>query len=571
MLHELTIENFILIDSLTMVFDDRLNLLSGETGAGKSILIDAMGFVLGKKPDKTLIRSGQERAVVQAVFQVKPALADSLGEAYGIRPEEGLLVIQRELFSTGRSTARINGLVVTSGVLEAVGELLVDFHGQHAHQSLLHPKNHLGLLDTYIGPEAAALRQALQESVQALNALDRTMEAHGTDREALLRQLEVLRHDIAELERAQLSPGEDAALEEQFETLRHMEEIIQTLMMAGEVLNGEDSESFPVLKGLSEVTRRLGQVSPHSSDLRHFEKEFSELYHQCADLTKELARFADRLYFDEEKYRHISDRLDLINTLKRKYSADIDGLLQGLEQRCAEEERLTSALDMLAHYDQRRQALVQQYREQAERMTALRNQGAGHFVAALLKELKVLNLPHARLSFQIEPRRDPWGAGIHRDGADQVELMLSMNAGEPMRPLKAVASGGELSRLMLALKIVQSGGDAVNTLVFDEIDSGISGKTAAVVGEKLVEVSASHQVLCISHLAQICALGDRHFLIEKQAEDQQTTTRVLLLDKEGRKREVARIVGGAHLTETGIRAAEELLQVGETLRLRRDT
>lgn len=570
MLHELTVENFILIESLTMAFDPRLNILSGETGAGKSILIDAMGFVLGKKPDKSLIRMGHERAAVQATFLLSGLQETLLSEDFGIRSDEGLLIIHRELFSSGRSTARINGLIVTSGVLEGVGELLVDFHGQHAHQSLLHPKNHLTMLDAHGGPALQNAALELQKTVAALNALEKTLEAYGSDRGALSRRLDGLNHEITEITAAQLTVGEDDALEETFETLRHMEDIIRTLQTVDQILNAEDVEGLPVLKGLSEVVRRLGQVSAHNSEVRQYEASFSELYHQCADLTQEVSRCADRLYFDEERYRQVSDRLDLINTLKRKYAPDLDAILEHLEILQKEAEELSAAQDMLDRHDVQKGLLLKRYQEQAEALSAARREKAAAFVEALLKELKALNLPHARLQFQFDRRRDPWQSGIHRDGADQIELMISMNAGEPLKPLKSVASGGELSRLMLALKIVQANGDAVGTLVFDEIDSGISGKTASVVGEKLIEVSGTHQVLCISHLAQICALGDRHFLIEKHADGAGTTTDVIPLAEDGRRNEIARILGGAQITTAGINASEELIQAGIRLQSQRN-
>lgn len=570
MLHELIIENFILIDAITMVFDPRLNLLSGETGAGKSILIDAMGFVLGKKPDKTLIRKGHDRAMVQAVFHVSPKQAEVLQAEHGIVPDDGLLVIQRELLSTGRSSTRVNGLVVTGNTLEAIGDLLVDFHGQHAHQSLLHPKNHLMVLDTYGGEELAALKRDVKETAVMLYELDSAAAEYGSDSSSLIRRLDSLNHEINEIESAEITVGEDIALEEQHETLRNMEHIIHTLQMAEEILNSETTEGLTVLKGLSEVMRRLGQVSPYNGELKRYENDFSELYHQCNDLTHELKRFGDRLYFDEERYQQLTLRLDQLNHLKRKYGHGLEDILDYLEARQMEHTQLNNALEALDHYATRRLELLTCYRVQAEKLTVCRINTAKIFSKALLKELRVLNLPNAQLEFNMSLRRDPWDSGVSNEGADVAELMVSMNAGEPLKPLKSVASGGELSRLMLALKIVQANGDAVGTLVFDEIDSGISGKTAAIVGEKLVEVSRSHQVLCISHLAQICALGDKHYLIEKQTHSGMTTTHLWNLAGEERSKEIARILGGAHQSAASLKASDELLKIGETLRKQRD-
>ncbi len=570
MLHELTIENFILIDALTMVFDPKLNLLSGETGAGKSILLDAMGFVLGKKPDKTLIRTGQERAMIQAVFNLTPSQAAAAEAEYGIIAEDGLLVLQRELYSSGRSTARINGLIVTGNVLEALGELLVDFHGQHAHQSLLHPKNHLAVLDAYAREAVQELKKDIGDVVQALSALDSAVSAYGSDPRALQRRLDTLNHEIQEITASRLVSGEDIQLEEQHETLRNMEQIMHTLMLVTEILNAEDAEGVPVLKGLSEVTRRLGQVSVFNGDIKQFEEGFGELYLNCSELEKDLKRFADRLYFDEELYQGVTQRLDQLNHLKRKYGPTIESILEYLETSEQEQLRLTEALEALEKHTVRRQELTDRYRELAENLTEVRMKAAASFEKTLLKELRILNLPSAQLKFQHALRKDPWGAGIHREGADITELLISMNAGEPLKPLKAVASGGELSRLMLALKIVQADSDAIGTLVFDEIDSGISGKTAAIVGEKLVEVSRTHQVLCVSHLAQICALGDTHYLIEKNTAEGFTTTEVRLLEDDDRTREIARILAGAHVSTASLKASDELLRHGENLRKQRD-
>lgn len=554
-----------------MVFDSKLNLLSGETGAGKSILIDAMGFVLGKKPDKTLIRSGQERAMVQAVFHLNPHQSAVIESEYGIAADEGLLVIQREMTATGRSTARINGLIVTGNTLEPIGELLVDFHGQHAHQSLLHPKNHLSVLDAYAGDSLLDLKRGVRETVGALNELDKAAAAFGSDIRALRRRLEVLDHEIQEIEAVRLVPGEDLELEEKHETFRNMEEIISTLHIVGEILDADDSEGIPVLKGLSEVTRKLGQISAFNGDIRQYETGFIELYHNCSDMVTELKRYTERLYFDEELYQQVTVRLDQLNHLKRKYGPTIESILDHQISSQQEYDQLLAALEALEHYSVKRLELVDQYRGHAEKLTAFRIEAAKGFEKALLKELRVLNLPNATLRFQHTLRKHPWDSGIHIEGADLMEILISMNAGESLKPLKSVASGGELSRLMLALKIVQANSDSIGTLVFDEIDSGISGKTAAIVGEKLVEVSRTHQVLCISHLAQICALGDLHYLIEKNTVDQLTTTGIRPLSGDGRIGEIARILGGAHVSSASLKASEELLKNGEALRLQRDS
>ena len=569
MLSELNIENFILIDELNLQFHEGMNVLSGETGAGKSILIDALGFVVGQKAEKDSVRKGAEKSVVQAVFHVSESVCQGLQAEFGINADDGQLILQRELFLTGRSTARINGLVVTQNVLDAVGEQLIDFHGQHQHQSLLNPRMHLSLLDAFFSMESAPLREAVSKAVLEIQALDRSVNEFGNDSAVLYRKQEALKFEINEISEARLESGEDLILEEQMTLLQNTETVLNALNTAATLLDGEE-ESFSAIRGISEAYRKIGSLKSFASQFEAQEEALGGILESLRDFTRDLERVVERTTFDEEAHFRVQERLNVINRLKRKYGNSVEAILDYLTDTLKQQEQIEHHIDQLERYAVERQAAVESYRRVAEHLSQMRREKAHELQELLIQQLHALNLTKARIEITIRERSDPWGVGIHKDGSDTVEFQISMNAGEDLKPLRNVASGGELSRIMLAFKIILAHADQIGTLVFDEIDAGISGKTATIVSEKLIEASSYHQILCISHLPQICSAGDLHFRIEKSMDGNETRTRVVSISGDDRIREIGRMIGGSEITDNTLKAAEELISFGQRSRQNRE-
>ena len=557
MLRNLYIENIAVIQQADIDFSTGLTVLSGETGAGKSIIIDALSAILGGRVSRDLIRTGQSKACVAGTFADLPEQVLELAREQGFEPEEGQLLIRREMFADGRNQCRINGRPASLSNLKALGEKLVSIYGQHDGQHLLNEQLHLDYLDAF-----ADLEQPLEDYLrqyEALLQLNRRMKALSMSTAEKERRRAALPGRIEELKKANVKPGEQDELLSLRLRLQNGEKITEGLAEAAVCLDGgEQSEGAADL--LAQAVKSLSRGARYSAAAEQLETKMRELALLAADLSGELADELSRMEFSPEKLEQTERRLDQIAKLCVKYAVPADGLeehLASLEQELDALDNLDDNLDELkAQYAEMRAALY----EQAGALHDLRCQAAERLSQAIERELHDLDLKNARFRAEVEDLRTENQARFTKKGTDNVRFLLSANAGEDLKPLSKVASGGELSRIMLAMKTVLSAGEQGMAAVFDEVDAGVSGRAAQRVAEKLQAMAKTRQVLCITHLPQIAAVADGHLLIAKTEREGRTFTKVTPLDREGRKREIARIIGGAVITETTLASAEEMLK-----------
>ncbi len=549
MLTLLHIENIAVIETADIGFDRGFNVLTGETGAGKSIIIDAISAILGERAYREVIRTGADRAFVSAVFDRVPEL-DWFAE-YQV-PFEPELLIQREIFLDGRNLCRVNGRGVTVGQLKALGRQLITIHGQHDSQQLFDETTHLGLLDAFAADGALLERYgAAWDQVKRRRAeLDRL----NMDESEKARRQEMLQFQIRELERADLHPGEDEALEQRQKLLLNGEKLSAALNEAVTALGGdEDSRGAGEL--LDDALSALGGVLRYDDALRGTHDRLRELSFALSDAAEELRDYRSALGDPEEELDEIGARLDLIHKLKRKYGSDCVQMLDYLARAREELDDILFADEKIKQAEKACAAAEEAAKRIAEALRAARQSAAAELERRICDELAQLNMPKVR--FLCEFTETPLGP----DGMDALRFLMSANLGEALKPLSKVASGGELARIMLAMKNVMAEQDSVSTLIFDEVDAGVSGRAAQKVAEKLRSAAKGRQVLCVTHLPQIAALAEHHLLIEKNERQGRTYTEVRPLDREGRVRELARLIGGAVITDTTLMSAAEMLQV----------
>ena len=548
MLSLLHIENIAVIECADISFDSGFNVLTGETGAGKSIVIDAISAILGQRAYRDMIRTGSTKASVRAVFTDVPHL--SWFEENGVEydPET---IIQREIYLDGKNVCRVNGSLVTVSILNKLGIQLINIHGQHDSASLFDEANHLTFLDDFASNEA--LREAYTEKYLAVDELRREIKRISMDEGEKLRRMETLKYQIAEIEKAELESGEDEELEARRKLLQNSEKIANGLNDAVENLyGGDDTEGAASL--LAAAERALARVSKFSDQISQLHEKVADLMYQVQDAA-EIARDVQyELSYSGEELDRIESRLDVIHKLRRKYGTTCEEILAYLEKAKQELDEIEFADD---HIERLKKKLITAEKEAWDAALALRDnrkETAEKLSQRILTELAQLDMPKVQFACQFTELE------LTNLGADAVAFYMSANVGEALKPMSKVASGGELARIMLAMKNVLAEQDKVNTLVFDEVDTGVSGRAAQKVAEKLRSVARNKQVLCVTHLPQLAAMGDTHLLIAKGERDGRTYTTVTPLDLEGRKKELARIIGGANITETTLKSAEEMLR-----------
>ena len=548
MLSLLHIENIAVIECADISFDSGFNVLTGETGAGKSIVIDAISAILGQRAYRDMIRTGSTKASVRAVFTDVPQLPWFAENGVEYDPET---IIQREIHLDGKNVCRVNGSLVTVSILNKLGIQLINIHGQHDSASLFDEANHLTFLDDFASNES--LRASYSEKYLAVDKLRREINRMSMDEGEKLRRMETLKYQIAEIEKAELEPGEDEELEARRKLLQNSEKIANGLNDAVENLyGGDDTDGAASL--LATAERALARVSKFSDQIAQLHEKVADLMYQVQDAA-ELARDVQyELSYSADELDRIESRLDVIHKLRRKYGTTCADILSYLESAKQELDEIEFADD---HIERLKKKLKKAENEAWEAALALREnrkETAEKLSQRILTELAQLDMPKVQFACQFEELE------LTSNGADAVAFYMSANVGEALKPMSKVASGGELARIMLAMKNVLAEQDKVNTLIFDEVDTGVSGRAAQKVAEKLRSVARNKQVLCVTHLPQLAAMGDTHLLIAKGEREGRTYTTVTPLDLEGRKKELARIIGGANITETTLRSAEEMLR-----------
>ena len=548
MLSLLHIENIAVIEQSDISFDKGFNVLTGETGAGKSIVIDAISAILGERAYRDMIRTGTTKASVRAVFTDVPELPWFQENGVEYDPET---VIQREVYLDGKNVCRVNGSLVSVSILRKLGIQLINIHGQHDSASLFDENNHLQFLDDFADNED--LRRDYEEKYHAVAELRREIQRMTMDEGEKLRRMETLRFQIQEITKAELEAGEDEVLEERRRLLQNAEKLSNGMDAAVECLyGGDDTDGAASL--LIQAERELQRLARYTSAFETLHERVADLMYQVQDVAEEVKDARDDLSYSADELEQIESRLDVIHKLRRKYGATCADILEYLEQATQELDEIEFADDHLERLKMKCDKAEKIAWDAALALRQNRMDKAKEMESRILEELTQLDMPRVQFSCQFTQQE------LSAGGADAVAFYMSANAGEALKPMSKVASGGELARIMLAMKNVLAQKDKVATLIFDEVDTGVSGRAAQKVAEKLRSVSVNKQVLCVTHLPQIAALGDTHMLIAKSERDGRTYTTVTPLDFEGRKLELARIMGGAKITETTLESAAEMLK-----------
>ena len=549
MLRLLHIENIAVIEQAEIAFDRGFNVLTGETGAGKSIVIDAISAILGERTYRDVIRTGADRAFVSAVFDGVPDLPWFAENRVEYDPSE--LLVQREVYADGKNVCRVNGRPVTVAILKKLGGQLVNIHGQHDSQQLFDETKHLSYLDLFARNEAE--RTAYAACYERVLSLRREQERLTLDEGEKLRRVEALQYQLEEIGRAGLQPGEDEQLENRRKLLQNAEKLSEALAAAAMALSGgEDASGAVDLVG--EADHALARIARYDEGLAALGDRLSNLQYELEDVAGELRDHLDQMAYSGEELEQIESRLDVIHRLKRKYGGSVEEILQYAERAQRELDEITFSEERLAQLEKELAAVTAEAKAAGLLLRATRQTAARAMETRLSQELAALDMPRAQFVCQLEE------TDLTPDGLDSLRFLMTANVGEALKPLSKVASGGELARIMLAIKNVLAEQDRVGTLIFDEVDAGVSGRAAQKVAEKLRAVSKNKQVLCVTHLPQIAAAADVHLLIAKTEREGRTYTQVTALDRPGRTREIARIIGGAEITETTLRSAGEMLQ-----------
>ena len=551
MLYELDIENLAVIKNAVIPFSDNFNVFTGETGAGKSILIGGINAVLGQRITKDIVRTGCKKAVVNARFVKLPAETIKKLDEFGISHDDDEITVTREIMADGGSVARINSKAAAVSVLREIGETLINIHGQHDNQTLLSPEKHIEILDSYgeLQGEIDEYRscfRTLQETARKIKKLA-LIERDKADR------AEVLKRRIADIEEVSPEEGEDEQIDSEFAIARDSDRILNVLNRSFSALSGDDdTDGLPEI--ISSVQYELSDYNDILEPLKSITERLSNASIEISDIASEIRHIADGIDLDEERFDYLTKRHEQLTAIKRKYGPELSDVIKLYNDARSELDAIESSSDEIIHLKNEKEQLLNAVSAKARDLSEHREQIAMRFIAEVQEELRFLNMPNVRLAMENSKGK------LTTNGVDNIEFLISANPGEPPKPMAKIASGGELSRIMLALKTVIADKDDIPTLIFDEIDTGVSGRAAQKIGIKLKNISRIRQGICVTHLTQLAVFGDNHLLIEKNVSDGHTYTTVKQLDFEGRKQEIARIMGGDNISDLMLENAEQLLR-----------
>lgn len=556
MLSELYIENLAVIEKATIDFSDKLNVFTGETGAGKSILINGINAILGQRITKDIVRTGTDKAVISALFtDIGDNVLQVLDEL-GISAEDGQLFLTREIRSDGGSVARVNSRAVNVSVLKAIGETLVTIHGQHDNQILMAPERHIEILDSYA--ESEALIEDYHSSFRELQSIAKKINKIKTEQSKKEFRMAELADIVEEINALNIHEGEDKEIEAELNISKNAVAISEALYMAKQLLSGDDDTD-----GAVEMTQRASKSVEEYTDIM---TEISPIYDRLSsaaiemeDISEEIGSLLDSLDIDPKRYDYLNQRSDELRRIMKKYGPELDDVLTTLENSQNELDELSGAEQSLDELNKEKERLLAEVSKKAKVLSDHRKKAGERFVSQVTEELEFLNMPKVKLVVQQKTGK------LTINGMDSIEFLISANLGEEPKPIAKIASGGELSRIMLALKNVIAEKDSIGTLIFDEIDTGVSGRAAQKIGIKLKQISRLRQVLCVTHLAQMAVMADNHLLIEKNIQGDRTVTTVRTLDHEQRKYEIARIMGGENITELMLENAEQYLKDADNM------
>ncbi len=559
MLKELYIKNVAVIDEAVIDFEKGFNVLTGETGAGKSILIDSINMVIGSRSSKELVRTGAEKAMVSATFEAVSREVSEKLEELGVDSDDGEIIISRQISSEGKSVCRCNGIMLPLASIREIGELLVDIHGQHDNQKIMNKHNHRVYLDNYGRYDdcIAGYKELYGQYKEILSALQEL----NTDKEERERRLDLLEFQIKEIEAAQLKAGEDELLEERRTFLENAEKITSGVQNAYEELYGGEIQSA-AFDLVMKAAKEIGAVREYDEKLGAYADRLDSAMAEIEDITSELKSYLDKTDYSQSELDETETRLNTIRTLKRKYGSTIEEINEYLEKIKAERDKFSSSEENIERLNVQKEETEIKLKAFAAALTEKRKAAAKRLEMGIMSELADLDMPNVKFVVSVEE------AEYSNYGCDDIEFLISANPGETPKPMNKIASGGELSRIMLAIKSVMSDTDNSETMIFDEIDTGVSGRAAQKIAEKIAGFSGSCQVFAVTHLAQIAAMADAHFLIHKETRDEKTYTSVNKLDEHGRIEELGRIIGGVSVTETTLKSAAEMLEMANNIKTR---